>query len=178
MNKKPRLDKMECEVNRRNFLKIPLITTGVMIGSTLIPPFMQVAIAATEQGAKIIEGWVSIGLWKFTLPLPPFIINKVVYEGAQRSKQKVRQFSRGKKAVHHFVVRELAIKGESLSLDLIAKGLDMPLNEVALLVNELEQDKTFLYRKGSDRINWAYPVTVDDTPHQITFSTGERINAA
>ncbi len=60
----------------------------------------------------------------------------------------------------------------------ISQGVNLPIEHVEAVVDKLEKIKTFIYRYQDKAINWAYPVTVDNTPHQITFSTGERINAA
>jgi len=37
---------------------------------------------------------------------------------------------------------------------------------------------TFLFRNKEGEVVWAYPVTVDKTPHHLTFSTGEQLYAA
>jgi hypothetical protein len=37
---------------------------------------------------------------------------------------------------------------------------------------------TFLFRNEQGAVAWAYPVTVDRTPHYVTFSTGEQVYAA
>jgi hypothetical protein len=42
----------------------------------------------------------------------------------------------------------------------------------------LEQHLTFLFRNKQGSVVWAYPVTVDPTPHRVTFNTDEQINAA
>lgn len=178
INEKTGPEEKECDLTRRNFLKVPVISTGFMLGAMIIPPFTEIAIAATSEFDMNIEGLVKVGLWKTTLPIPSFIINQVVDAGIKQTKKKARQFTEEKRALHHFIVRELPAKGEPLSLEFIAKGLGMPLDKVTVLVDELEQGKTFLYRRNSKRINWAYPVSVDDTPHHVTFSTGEQINAA
>lgn len=172
------IEKKVCEINRRNFIKIPIISTGLMLGAMNIPPVNRIAFAASEEFDVNIKGSVKVGLWKITIPIPSFLINKVVDAGIKKVKKRVQQFSAEKRALHHFVVRELPRKGEALSLEFISEQLGMPLNRTARLVDELERDKTFLYRLNSDRINWAYPVSVDDTPHRVLFSTGEQINAA
>ena len=61
---------------------------------------------------------------------------------------------------------------------LFAERLHLPLTRVVAILDELEQHKTFLFRNAAGAVTWAYPVTVDPTPHRISFSTGERINAA
>jgi hypothetical protein len=54
----------------------------------------------------------------------------------------------------------------------------MPASRVVEILDELERHLTFLYRDASGAVAWAYPVTAAQTPHHLTFSTGERVNAA
>jgi hypothetical protein len=49
---------------------------------------------------------------------------------------------------------------------------------VVLFLDELEQHMTFLFRNAQGDVVWAYPVTVEQTPHRITFDTGEQLYAA
>ena len=72
----------------------------------------------------------------------------------------------------------MPISGMPLSLEYLAQALEMSRQKVQTIVEDLEKRKTFMYRYNSEAINWAYPVTVDKTPHHITFSTGEEVNAA
>ena len=37
---------------------------------------------------------------------------------------------------------------------------------------------TFLFRDNHGRVVWAYPVTVEKTPHHVRFDTGEELYAA
>ncbi len=80
--------------------------------------------------------------------------------------------------VRNFVVKELPQKGAPLSPEFISRRLDLPLAGVNSILEELEKNLTFLYRNKQGSVAWAYPVTADETPHKISFSTGERINAA
>jgi hypothetical protein len=80
--------------------------------------------------------------------------------------------------VRNFVVKELPQKGAPLSPEFISQRLDLPLARVNSILEELEKNLTFLYRNKQGSVAWAYPVTADETPHKISFSTGERINAA
>jgi hypothetical protein len=80
--------------------------------------------------------------------------------------------------VRDFAVRELPRVGEPLQSEFIAQELGLPLARVIAVLDELEKNMTFLYRGDGEAVTWAYPVTVDQTPHQVTFSTGEQIHAA
>jgi hypothetical protein len=80
--------------------------------------------------------------------------------------------------VRDFVVQELPRIAEPISPELIAQRLDMGQQQVVWILDELEKNLTFLFRNDEGAVIWAYPVTVDKTPHRITFSTGEQIYAA
>jgi hypothetical protein len=80
--------------------------------------------------------------------------------------------------VRNFVVREMPIAGEPLSPVTIAQKLDLPLERTKAILGELEKHMTFLFRNEQGAVIWAYPVTVERTPHHITFSTGEQLYAA
>ena len=80
--------------------------------------------------------------------------------------------------VRNFVVQELPRTGKPLSPEFISRRLDLPPERVNSILEELEKNLTFLYRNAQGAVAWAYPVTADETPHGISFSTGERINAA
>ena len=171
-------ERLVCHLNRRDFLRIPAITSGILVGSAFFPPLVRIAFADSEEMDMGLQGHVRIGFWKITLPIPSFIIKKMMSAGVKRARKKVQRFSDVKKKIHHFAVRELPKLGEPISLKYIARELEQPMEAVNKLVDELEKEKTFLFRNNSDHINWAYPVTVEKTPHHVAFSTGERIHAA
>jgi hypothetical protein len=75
--------------------------------------------------------------------------------------------------VRDFVVRELPRVGAPLAPESIAAALDLALPRVTSILDELERHLTFLFRNERGEVTWAYPVTVDATPHHAHFSTGE-----
>ena len=83
---------------------------------------------------------------------------------------------------HHrvrcFVVEELARRGGPLSIGAISEALTLAPAAVTGIVDELERNLFFLVRNDNGEVSWAYPVTVDRTPHRLTFSTGERLHGA
>ena len=121
---------------------------------------------------------ILIGIWHKMIPAPVFILNRDIEKMAKIMKARGNKLPEEKKRIHYFVVRELPNAGQPISLEFIAQGLKMPIDRVSTLVDEMEKDKSFFYRYHSEGINWAYPVTVDNTPHHVTFSTGEQVNAA
>jgi hypothetical protein len=80
--------------------------------------------------------------------------------------------------VRNFVVRIFPNVGEPLSPEFVAQELNLPVSRVNVILEELEKHLTFLFRNEQGEVIWAYPMTVDSTPHHITFDTGEHINAA
>jgi len=80
--------------------------------------------------------------------------------------------------VRNFVVRELPRVGSPLTPEFIAESLSLPLAQVTGILEELEKHMTFLFRNEAGAVAWAYPVTVEPTPHRISFGTGESLYAA
>jgi hypothetical protein len=80
--------------------------------------------------------------------------------------------------VQNFVVREIPNVGEPLTQEFIAQELGLQLSQLKPIIDDLEKNLTFLFRNKEGSVAWAYPVTADITPHQITLSTGEQGYAA
>jgi hypothetical protein len=80
--------------------------------------------------------------------------------------------------VRNFVVRELPRKGQPIQPDFISYSLKLPLSRVNTLLDDLEKNLFFLVRDRQGAVSWAYPVTVEKTPHDLVFSTGERLYGA
>ncbi len=118
------------------------------------------------------------GLWRHMLPIPPFLWKKQIVSVRNKLEKELAFMSEKHRLVHHFVVRELPRVGEPLSPEFIAGKLCLPLGQVRTILNELEEHMTFLFRNNEGAVVWAYPVTVDKTPHHLTFSTGEQLYAA
>jgi hypothetical protein len=76
------------------------------------------------------------------------------------------------------VVRELASRGRALGPEEISSALHLPLEQVETILDELETKLFFLVRNERGALAWAYPVTVDPTPHHMSFSSGEHLYAA
>jgi hypothetical protein len=80
--------------------------------------------------------------------------------------------------VRNFVVRELPRTGKPIPPETLSEALDLPMPRVAEILDDLEKHLFFLVRNEKGAVSWAFPVTVDKTPHRLAFSTGERLNAA
>ena len=80
--------------------------------------------------------------------------------------------------IRYFVVRELPHFGKPIPPELISDELKISLSRTTKILDDLEKNLFFLVRNERGEVLWAFPVTADKTPHQLTFSTGERLNAA
>ncbi len=112
------------------------------------------------------------------VPIPWGLFRRIVPHETTKSRRFLGHLDDDQRRVHHFVVRELPRLGKPMSPDFVASKLGMEANNVAAIMDELEQRKLFLYRPGGRDVEWAYPVTVVQTPHRVTFSSGESIWAA
>ncbi len=80
--------------------------------------------------------------------------------------------------VRNFAVQALVEQQRPLEPAYISAALDLPLAQVSIILDELERELFFLVRNAQGAVAWAYPVTVEPTPHRLNFSTGERLYAA
>jgi hypothetical protein len=80
--------------------------------------------------------------------------------------------------IRYFVVKELVKRQKPVEPEVISENLVMPLERVKIILDELEQKLFFLVRNEQGAVAWAYPVTVEVTPHRLKFSTGERLYSA
>lgn len=119
-----------------------------------------------------------LGLGRHMIPIPRAIWRRQVAKAAPRVTAALGFMSAEHHLVRNFVVSELPRIGKPLSPELIAQRLDLPEARVRNILENLEKHLTFLFRNEQGAVAWAYPVTTDQTPHRVTFSTGEQIHAA
>jgi hypothetical protein len=119
-----------------------------------------------------------LGMWRYMLSVPPFLLEKKRAKGKKKIEANLGFMTREHRLVHHFAVRQLPCSDEPLGPMSIARALDMPLDRVNVILNDLEAHRTFLFRNDRGEVVWAYPVTIEKTPHHITFDTGEQVYAA
>ena len=117
-----------------------------------------------------------LGLGRTMLPIPRPIWQRDV---DQRGRGHAPGFmTEEHHRVRDFAVLELPRAGVPLPPELIAERLNLAVDRVNVILDELEKNLTFVVRNEQGAVTWAYPVTVDRTPHRVTFSTGEQVYAA
>jgi hypothetical protein len=119
-----------------------------------------------------------LGFLRHLLPIPRRLWQGEVEKTAHHGQERLAFMSAEHHRVRDFVVVELPRRGKPLPPQEIAKELALPIERVTTILDELEKHLTFLYRNPQGEVTWAYPVTVERTPHRVTFSTGEQIYAA
>ena len=117
------------------------------------------------QGKQILE--VPQAMWKQHLDQTP-----------EHAQARLRFMTDAHHRVRYFAVKELVNRQKPVEPEYISKTLDMPLALVKDILEELERKLFFLVRNEQNAVAWAYPVTVEPTPHRLQFSTGEQLFAA
>ena len=126
----------------------------------------------------IMPNKLMAGVWRLMVGVPPFLWEKQIEKAKHKVNRSIRFMSQEHRLVHHFVVREMPRVGGPISAEMVARELDIPLERIRELLQELEEHLTFLVKNSQGEVVWAYPVTVEKTPHAITFGSGEQLYAA
>lgn len=118
------------------------------------------------------------GVWRYILAVPPFLWERQIEKARQRVDRSTRFMSRAHRSIHHFVVREMPRAGGPIAPEMVARQTAVPLERTEEILQDLERRLTFIFRNEKGEVTWAYPVTVEKTPHSITFGSGEQIYGA
>jgi hypothetical protein len=119
-----------------------------------------------------------IGFWRYMVSVPPFLWEKEISKAKKKFEKEFGFMSEEHRLVHHFVVRQLPYAGRPLSPEVVAHKLNLSVGQVNVILDDLEKHMTFLFRNSQGEVVWAYPVTVEETQHHVTFNTGEELYAA
>jgi hypothetical protein len=119
-----------------------------------------------------------LGISRWMIPIPRLIWHRRISRSAQHLASSLDFMSVEHHRVRDFSVRELPRSGKPLPPNSIAGNLNLPLDRVHTILDDLEKHMTFLFRNEQGEVTWAYPVTVEKTPHHVALSTGEEIYAA
>ena len=119
-----------------------------------------------------------LGLLRWVWPVPRALWQRQVSRNARHIDAALSFMSPEHHKIRSFVVLELPRIGKPLSPEFIAEKVNLSIVRVKAILDDLERHMTFLFRNEQGAVTWAYPVTVDKTPHQVVLSTGEQIYAA
>ncbi len=119
-----------------------------------------------------------IGYGGFMLRIPPVLSEKGARRGEKGAKANAAILSKVERSVHHFIVRKMAVVKDPITTELIADEMKLPNDQVLDIVDKLEKLKTFVFRSDGKGIDWAYPLSLEDTGFRITASSGEQFFGA
>jgi hypothetical protein len=120
---------------------------------------------------------ILLGVGKKMVPVPEWLFRPMVNRDAKKLAKRPA-LGTNQRRIQHFAVREIPRRREAIAPEVFARELDLSLEEVSQILDELERRMTFLCRRGGEDVNWAYPVTADETPHQIRIDGGAAFSAA
>ncbi len=119
-----------------------------------------------------------LGFRGVMMQIPTLLSDKGAKKGEKGAKAHANCLSKEERWVHHFIVMKMAVVKNPITTALIANELGMPNDQVLQIINKLENLKTFIYRDDGKGINWAYPLSLENTGFRMTASSGEQFFAA
>ena len=111
------------------------------------------------------------------VPVPEALFKPLIRRDANKLTKRSK-LEPDERRVQYFAVREIPRRREAITPEVFARELNLSLDEVHQILDELERRMTFLCRRGGEDVNWAYPVTADETPHQVRIDGGAAFSAA
>lgn len=125
-----------------------------------------------------MSGQIVVGRGRELRSIPDDAFVNAMNHLPEHMAQRLAFMSRDHHTVRDFVVREMPRQSRPLSPLQIASVTALDLRRVSSILSELEKNLFFLVRDPEGNVNWAFPVTVDQTAHRLSFSTGEKIYGA
>ena len=116
---------------------------------------------------------ILLGLGRWMIPVPSLVWRRVVQANASKTPERLQFMTPDHHRVRDLAVERLFRTGTPLPPDEIARSLNLSLDRVGEILDDLERHLTFLFRRSGPEVTWAYPVTVEQTPHRAVASTGE-----
>ncbi|MCB2188390.1 MAG: hypothetical protein KQJ78_18370 [Deltaproteobacteria bacterium] len=112
------------------------------------------------------------------LPLPTSLLRRRTQSAVRKLEAYLGFMTPEHHQVRNFIVLELPRRDTPLPPEEIAARLDLPPARVAAILDDLASHMFFVARDAAGAVIWAYPVTVEETPHRVSFASGEQTFAA
>jgi hypothetical protein len=126
----------------------------------------------------MVDEKVLLGRGKQILEIPEAEWKQHLEHTPEHNREMLRFMTEQHQRIRYFAVSELMKTGKPLTPEFISEGLKLSLGQVKTILEELEKKLFFLARNEQGEVAWAYPVTVEPTPHRLFFSSGERLYGA
>ena len=121
---------------------------------------------------------VMFGLWRHIINVPASFMENQIARVKIRFEAKSDFMTKEHRLVHHWIVRKIPSVGSPLPPEAAVEELGLPGERVNSILDDLEKGMTFLVRNKQGEVVWAYPVTLEQTPHHLTFHNGKQVYAA
>ena len=125
-----------------------------------------------------MEAMILLGRGKQILDMPEVTWKGHLAHVPQHGQSRLSFMTGAHHRVRYFVVEKLVDIQKPIEPDFIAKSLNLSTAQVTGILEELEQKLFFLVRDNQGAVVWAYPMTVEPTPHKLHFNTGEKLYGA
>ena len=125
-----------------------------------------------------MEAKILLGRDRTILEVPQATWQQHLTQIPQHSQARLNFMTTAHHQIRYFVVKEMVKRQQPIEPEVIAEQLNLSLDRVNLILEELERNLFFLVRNTQGAVAWAYPVTVEPTPHRLHFSSGERLYGA
>ena len=125
-----------------------------------------------------MEGKILVGQDQKIIEVPQATWKQGLAQIPQHSQLRLSFMTDAQHRIRYFVVKEMVITQKPIKPGFISEKLNMPLELVEPILEELERKLFFLVRNEQGAVSWAFPVTVETTPHKMNFSSGEHLYAA
>jgi hypothetical protein len=125
-----------------------------------------------------MEETILLGRDREILEIPQTTWKKSLEQVPQHTQSRLNFMTDAHHQIRYFVVKEMAIRQKPIEPEFISEKLNIPFGQVNSILDELERKLFFLVRNEQGAVAWAYPVTVETTPHKLSFSSGERLYGA
>jgi hypothetical protein len=127
---------------------------------------------------NFMEEKILLGRDREILEIPQASWKQELAQIPQRSQARLNFMTDTHHRIRYFVMKEMVIRQKPIEPELISEKLSIPLERVNFLLEELERKLFFLVRNEQGAVAWAYPITVETTPHKLSFASGERLYGA
>jgi hypothetical protein len=125
-----------------------------------------------------MEEKILLGRDRKIIEIPRELWERHLAEIPQHGQSRLNFMTEAHHRIRAFTVKELANRQKPLEPEFIARKLNIQPEQVNSILEELESRLFFLVRDEHGAVAWAFPVTVEPTPHKLNFSSGERLYAA
>jgi len=92
--------------------------------------------------------------------------------------KKTTLLSEQEQCVYYYIVEQMAVAREPIRAISVSTALGIPVDKIVQMIDKLEGLKTFLFRSDGKTVDWAYPLSLQNTGHELTSHKGERLFAA